>query len=72
MYHQKVSRNLTGLLWNKFKNNSCNLFVAPFDVRLLNTKKSKSDFDIYTVVQPDLCIICDENKNDDRGAIGTP
>jgi Uma2 family endonuclease len=72
MYHQKVSRDLTGLLWNNFKNHSCNLFVAPFDVRLLSTKNSKSDTDIYTVVQPDLCVICDENKLDARGAIGAP
>ena len=72
MYHQKVSRDLTGLLWNNFKNNSCNLFVAPFDVRLLSTKNSKSDTDIYTVVQPDLCVICDESKLDARGAIGAP
>ena len=72
MYHQKVSRDLTIILGNKFKNNSCNLFVAPFDVRLLNAKNSKSDTDIYTVVQPDLCVICDETKLDARGAIGAP
>ena len=48
MYHQKVSRDLTGLLWSGFKENSCNLFVAPFDVRLLNSKNSKSDKDIYS------------------------
>lgn len=46
--------------------------MAPFDVRLLNTKKSKKDSDVYTVVQPDLCVICDENKLDSRGAIGAP
>ena len=72
MYHQKVSRDLTGLLWNSFKEHPCNLFVAPFDVRLLNTKKSIKDSDVYTVVQPDLCVICDESKLDSRGAIGAP
>ena len=72
LYHQKVSRDLTGLLWSSFKGNSCNLFVAPFDVRLLNSKNSTSDKDIYTVVQPDLCVICDESKMDSRGAIGAP
>jgi len=71
-YHQEISRDLTVLLWTKLKNHSCNLFVAPFDVRLLSTKNSKSDTDIYTVVQPDLCVICDENKLDARGAIGAP
>ena len=72
MYHQKVAGNIHGILWNKFKNHSCNLFVAPFDVRLLDSKKSKKDSDVYTVVQPDLCVICDENKLDTRGAIGAP
>lgn len=72
MYHQKVAGNIHGILWNKFKNHSCNLFVAPFDVRLLDSKKSKKDSDVYTVVQPDLCVICDENKLDSRGAIGAP
>jgi Uma2 family endonuclease len=71
-YHQEISRDLTVLLWIKLKNHSCNLFVAPFDVRLLSTKNSKSDTDIYTVVQPDLCVICDESKIDARGAIGAP
>lgn len=72
MYHQKVAGNIHGILWNKFKNHSCNLFVAPFDVRLLDSKKSKKDSDVYTVVQPDLCVICDESKLDARGAIGAP
>ncbi|WP_396178372.1 Uma2 family endonuclease [Flavobacterium sp.] len=72
MYHQKVSRDLTIILGNKFKNHSCNLFVAPFDVRLLDSKKSKKDSDVYTVVQPDLCVVCDEAKLDARGAIGAP
>ena len=72
MYHQKVAGNIHGILWNKFKNHSCNLFVAPFDVRLLDSKKSKIDSDVYTVVQPDLCVVCDESKLDARGAIGAP
>ncbi|MEC5164910.1 Uma2 family endonuclease [Flavobacterium sp. PL11] len=72
MYHQKVAGNIHGILWNKFKNETCNIFVAPFDVRLLNIKNQKCDTDIYTVVQPDLCVICDESKLDARGAIGAP
>ena len=70
--HQKVASNLHGILWNKFKNHPCKLFSAPFDVRLLDKKKSTKDSEIFTVVQPDLCIICDENKLDQRGAFGAP
>lgn len=42
-------------------------------MRLYDKKKSlKANKDVYTVVQPDLCIICDENKLDDTGCIGAP
>ena len=71
-YHQVVSGNLQGILWNAFKNHSCNLYAAPFDVRLLDKKKSTENKDIFTVVQPDLCVVCDENKLDDKGCIGAP
>ena len=70
--HQKVASNLHGILWNKFRDHSCSLFSAPFDVRLLDKKKSTNDSEIFTVVQPDLCVICDESKLDQRGAIGAP
>lgn len=70
--HQKVAMNLSGFMWNKFKNHPCSLFSAPFDVRLLNKKKSTADKDIFTVVQPDLCVICDATKIDERGAFGAP
>ena len=70
--HQRISMELAGILYNFFKPHSCNLFAAPFDVRLLDKKKSTLDQEIYTVVQPDLCVICDDNKIDERGAIGAP
>jgi Uma2 family endonuclease len=70
--HQRISGKLSGILWQKFNNMSLNFFAAPFDVRLLDKKKSTLDQEIYTVVQPDLCVICDENKIDERGAIGAP
>lgn len=71
-FHQKISSNLSGILWNEFKHHPCRLFSAPFDVRLLDKKKSTLDKDIFTVVQPDLCVICKEEKLDAKGAIGAP
>ncbi|WP_448518353.1 Uma2 family endonuclease [Rhodoflexus sp.] len=73
--HQRILRKLVLQVGNylELQKKGCELFVAPFDVRLLDSKKSKkSDKDIYTVVQPDLCIICDASKLDDRGCIGAP
>ena len=71
-FHQVVSGNTYFTLRKIFDSHPCNLFVAPFDVRLLNKKKSTPDNEVYTVVQPDLCIICDKSKLDDRGAFGAP
>ncbi|MGL2992509.1 Uma2 family endonuclease [Flavobacterium sp. TSSA_36] len=71
--HQRISRELAGVLYNFSHPRSCNLFAAPFDVRLIDSnKKSKLDKEIFTVVQPDLCVICDDSKIDERGAIGAP
>lgn len=65
--HQKVSFNLGGMFYNFFRNKKCKVYVAPFDVRLPN-----KDGEIKTVVQPDLCVICDINKIDDKGCVGAP
>lgn len=68
--HQEVSGNLYGEIYTIFKNHPCRFFSAPFDVRL--PKKGKENEEIYTVVQPDLCIVCDDDKLDQRGCIGAP
>jgi Uma2 family endonuclease len=71
--HQKISVSLLIELGTFFKNKPCQLFSAPFDVRLLDkAKSSKKNEEIYTVVQPDLSVICDETKLDDKGCIGAP
>jgi Uma2 family endonuclease len=68
MKHQTISNNLTGCFYVNFKRKPCRVFQAPFDVRL-PIKSEKKD---STVVQPDLCIICDESKLDKRGCQGAP
>ena len=68
--HQEISSSLHGELFSIFKKQKCKLFSAPFDVRI--PRESKEDKEIFTVVQPDLCIICDPKKLDDRGCIGAP
>ena len=71
--HQKVSWQLTRFMSNAFHKQPCQAFAAPFDVRLFDRlKKPKYDGDIYTVVQPDLCVICDDTKLDERGCLGAP
>lgn len=68
--HQEVSMKLSGELYQFLKGKDCKVFHAPFDVRLL--KEAKEDKDIYTVVQPDICVVCDPEKIDKRGCEGAP
>jgi Uma2 family endonuclease len=69
--HQRICRNINGILYNKLKGKKCQFFPAPFDVRL-PVKNKKRDDQITTVVQPDLCVICDEYKIDEKGCLGAP
>ena len=68
--HQEISMRLAGELYQFFKGKDCKIFHAPFDVRLL--KESQEDKNIYTVVQPDICVVCDPEKIDKRGCEGAP
>jgi len=71
--HQHISGNLQFLMASYFRKIKCDLYNAPFDVRFYDAQKSlKADRDIYTVVQPDLCVICDASKLDERGCLGAP
>ena len=71
--HQDISRELCGTFYMVFKKSLFKMYSAPFDVRLYDKKKSlKANKDIFTVVQPDICVICDEGKLDDKGCLGSP
>ena len=70
MRHQAISSELHGTFWHYLKKKDCKVFPAPFDVRL--AKKDKNAENIYTVLQPDLTIICDPAKIDSKGCIGSP
>lgn len=68
--HQRISVVVTTELYLFLKGKTCQVYEAPFDVRL--PVKSKRNEDIDTVVQPDICVICDPAKLDDAGCIGAP
>lgn len=69
--HQSASGNLSYLIRQHFDNQQCRVYDAPFDVRLPVQSKKKPD-QIYTVVQPDISVICDPAKLDDDGCLGAP
>ena len=69
--HQAIVWNLTGQIWSHLKDNPCKAYSAPFDVRL-PVRDRKSNREITTVLQPDICVICDLSKLDDKGCLGAP
>lgn len=70
--HQEVSARLEFNIQQYLLDKKCKMYHAPFDVRLPETKNDIEDNQIYTVVQPDICVVCDINKLDDRGCLGAP
>ncbi len=68
--HQRLSSRLHIAIGKFLEGKPCEIFSAPFDVRL--PRKSKDDKDIFTVLQPDICIICDPSKIEERGCLGAP
>jgi Uma2 family endonuclease len=70
--HQKISMRLALKVGNFLEGRECQLFAAPFDVRLPLSAKQNTDKEIVTVVQPDLCVVCDPKKIDERGCLGAP
>ena len=66
--HQKLVVNSNRAFDLAFRGNKCEWYPAPFDVRLPVPKGNKST----TVIQPDLCVICDLTKLDDQGCDGAP
>ena len=71
-YHQIVSTKLLFRIEYFLGNKPCQVFHAPFDVRLPVQPDQKKDEEITTVVQPDLSVICDPEKIDTRGCLGPP
>ena len=69
--HQQMLFNLTLLFGNYLQDSPCKLYFAPFDVRLPR-KPTADNRKVMTVVQPDLCVICDPAKLDDKGCNGAP
>lgn len=70
-FHQEICSHLNRIISTWLLKKKCKVYPAPFDVRLPG-KKGNKDSDVTTVVQPDLCVICDLSKIDARGCIGAP
>lgn len=69
--HQEVSGELFVQLHAHLRGKRCKVYAAPFDVRLFEREGDRPE-DVQTVVQPDISIICDRDKLDERGCKGAP
>ncbi len=68
--HQDFVLEIARQIADALEESDCNLYIAPFDVRL--PEGDEADELVTTVVQPDISIICDPEKLDDRGCRGAP
>lgn len=64
--HQEISGELFGIIreYIKSKNGSCRPYIAPFAVFL--------DENDRNYVEPDISVICDPDKLNDKGCCGAP
>ncbi|MBI5329176.1 MAG: Uma2 family endonuclease [Betaproteobacteria bacterium] len=68
--HQLLVGELFAQVYNALKGKPCQPFVAPFDVRLPHA--DEADERVDTVVQPDVLVVRDPAKVDERGVRGAP
>ena len=66
--HQRAVQAFGGDLRTFLKAHPCTSRVAPYDVRLFGNHPAHDS----TVVQPDVCVICDRGKITARGCVGAP
>lgn len=69
--HQGISMELSRQLANFLVGKPCNVYAAPFDVRLFE-KDDEKPWNVDTIVQPDILVICDHKKIDKHGIKGAP
>ena len=69
--HQKVSGEIFRQLANFLEGKKCEVYAAPFGVRLFEREGDRPE-DVDTLVEPDITVVCDPSKLDDIGCRGTP
>ena len=71
--HSQISSYLLSVInwFIRGRKGKCKIYHAPFDVRFPKNGETADD-KIYSVVQPDICVICDPKKLDEKGCIGAP
>ena len=69
--HQRACMALAGQLYHYLKGKKCEVYPAPFAVRLFEREGDYPE-DVYTMVEPDISVVCDCSKLDAAGCKGAP
>lgn len=69
--HQEISGIIFNSMYSFLKGKQCSVYSAPFDVRFFSETET-GEIIQENVVQPDICVICDPDKLDDKGCLGAP
>jgi Uma2 family endonuclease len=73
--HQTIVANINNYIAERVKKNPCKVLFSPVDVKLIGRpfRRIVKDDEIYTVVQPDVIVVCDPEKlADARSITGAP
>ncbi|MFZ3100621.1 MAG: Uma2 family endonuclease [Desulfitobacteriaceae bacterium] len=70
--HQSISRELMLQFGEYLRNSKCQVFAAPFDLRLPEIEEKDDDQDVTYVHQPDLLVVCDKSRLKGTGYYGVP
>lgn len=70
--HQEISGATFTIISNFLNKKTCRVYHALFDVRLHLPIEMQNKQAASTVVQPDICVVCDRSKLDDQGCNGAP
>ncbi|MHB1654711.1 MAG: Uma2 family endonuclease, partial [Desulfitobacteriaceae bacterium] len=69
--HQEILMELSRQIANYLTGKPCKVYPAPFCVRLTKGDE-KNNEDIKKVVEPDITVVCDKSKIDEKGCNGAP
>ncbi|GAB3639446.1 Uma2 family endonuclease [Spirosoma arcticum] len=69
--HQRAVSQLLIDIGVYLNDKTCQIYAAPFDVRLPVRNERKPE-QLHTVVQPDICVVCEVAKLDEAGCLGAP
>lgn len=66
--HQEILVEISSQFHVFLRGKPCKVYPAPYDVRLFYRQDERDD----TVVQPDITVVCDEQKRGQEGCRGAP